>query len=65
MSGRKIYSAELKLEIMERYLKGDIGLKKLAEEYHKEILDSKNWHRNIVSAIVMFKSGGMHIRSMV
>ncbi len=35
MSGRKIYSAELKLEIVERYLKGDIGIKKLAQEYRR------------------------------
>ena len=34
MSGRKIYSTELKLEIVERYLKGDIGIKKLAQEHH-------------------------------
>ena len=32
MSGRKIYSTELKLEIVERYLKGDIGIKKLRSE---------------------------------
>lgn len=34
MSGKKMYSTELKLEIVQRYLKGDIGLKQLAEEYH-------------------------------
>jgi len=34
MSGRKIYSLELKLEIVQRYLEGDIGLKALAREYH-------------------------------
>lgn len=34
MSGRKMYSTELKLEIVQRYLKGDIGLKQLANEYH-------------------------------
>ena len=43
MSGRKIYSAELKLEIMERYLKGDIGLKKLAQEYHVNYGNIQKW----------------------
>ncbi len=43
MSGRKIYSAELKLEIVERYLKGDIGIKKLAQEYHVSYGDIQKW----------------------
>ena len=43
MSGRKIYSAELKLEIVERYLKGDIGIKKLAQEYHVGYGDIQKW----------------------
>ena len=43
MSGRKIYSVELKLEIVERYLKGDIGLKKLAQEYHVNYGDIQKW----------------------
>ena len=34
MSGRKMYSSELKLEIVQQYLKGNIGLKALAEKYH-------------------------------
>ena len=34
MSGRKMYSTELKLEIVQRYLRGNIGIKKLADEYH-------------------------------
>lgn len=34
MSGRKMYSTELKLEIVQRYLRGDIGIKKMADEYH-------------------------------
>ena len=34
MSGRKMYSTELKLEIVQRYLRGDIGMKQLANEYH-------------------------------
>ena len=43
MSGRKIYSTELKLEIVERYLKGDIGIKKLAQEYHVSYGDIQKW----------------------
>ena len=31
MSGKKMYSTELKLEIVKRYLEGNIGLKALAE----------------------------------
>ena len=34
MSGKKMYSTELKLEIVQRYLEGNIGLKALAEQYH-------------------------------
>ena len=34
MSGRKMYSNELKLEVVKRYLQGGIGIKSLAEEYH-------------------------------
>lgn len=29
-----MYSTELKLKIVQRYLRGDIGLKQLANEYH-------------------------------
>ena len=43
MPGRKIYSAELNLEIVERYLKGDIGIKKLAQEYHVGYGDIQKW----------------------
>ncbi len=43
MSGRKIYSAELKLEIVERYLKGNIGIKRLAEKYHVSFSDVQKW----------------------
>lgn len=43
MSGRKIYSTELKLEIVERYLKGDIGIKRLAKEYHISFGDIQKW----------------------
>lgn len=34
MSGRKMYSMELKLKIIQRYLKGDISIQQLANEYH-------------------------------
>ena len=43
MSGKKIYSNELKLEIVQRYLKGDIGLKTLAEQYHVNKCDIQKW----------------------
>lgn len=43
MSGKKIYSIELKLEIVQRYLKGDIGLKALTEEYHVNRGDIQKW----------------------
>jgi transposase len=43
MSGRKIYSNELKLEIVQRYLKGDISLKDLAEKYHVGKSDIQKW----------------------
>ncbi len=33
-SGKKMYSMELKLEIIQRYLQGDIDVRKLAEEYN-------------------------------
>lgn len=43
MSGRKMYSTEFKLEIVERYLKGDVALKKLAQEYHVSYGDIQKW----------------------
>lgn len=43
MSGKKMYSTELKLEIVQRYLKGDIGLKTLAEQYHVNKGDIQKW----------------------
>lgn len=42
-SGKKMYSTELKLEIVQRYLTGDIGLKPLAEEYHVTRGDIQKW----------------------
>lgn len=38
-----MYSTELKLEIVQRYLQGDIGVKKLAEEYHVHKGDIQKW----------------------
>ena len=34
MSRKKVYSTELKLEIVEKYLQGNISANQLAEEYH-------------------------------
>lgn len=42
MSGKKMYSTELKLEIVKRYLEGNIGLKALAEQYHVNKGDIQN-----------------------
>lgn len=42
-SGKKMYSAELKLEIVQKYLHGEGGLKKLAEEYHIYKGDIQKW----------------------
>ena len=44
MSGKKMYSTELKLEIVERYQKGDIGAKSLAEQYHVSKSDVQKWN---------------------
>lgn len=38
-----MYSTELKLEIIQRYLQGDAGVKKLAEEYHVHKSDIQKW----------------------
>ena len=43
MSGKKMYSTELKLEIVQRYLQGNIGLKALAEQYHINKCDIQKW----------------------
>ena len=43
MSGKKIYSDELKLEIVQRYLQGNISLKALAEKYHVGKSDIQKW----------------------
>lgn len=43
MSGKKMYSTKLKLEVVQRYLKGDIGLKTLAEQYYVNKSDIQKW----------------------
>ena len=40
---RKMYSTELKLEIVQRYLKGNVGLRALAEQYHVHRGDIQKW----------------------
>lgn len=40
---RRMYSTELKLEIVQQYLKGDISLKELAERYHVDKSDIRKW----------------------
>ena len=40
---RKMYSTELKLEIVTKYLKGGIGIKRLAKEYHVTFGDIQKW----------------------
>ena len=40
---KKLYSTELKLEIVQRYKKGDISLKALAEQYHVNKGDIQKW----------------------
>ena len=40
---RKMYSTELKLEIVTRYLKERIGIKCLAKEYHVTFGDIQKW----------------------
>lgn len=42
-SGKKMYSNDLKLEIVQRYLKGNISLKALAEEYRVNKGDIQKW----------------------
>ncbi|MBR1701719.1 MAG: helix-turn-helix domain-containing protein [Lachnospiraceae bacterium] len=43
MSGRRMYSTELKQEIVLKYLTGNIGLKALAEEYHVHKTCIQKW----------------------
>lgn len=43
MPGKRMYTPELKLEIVEKYLKGNIGLKQLAKEYLVSPGDIQKW----------------------
>ena len=43
-SGKKRFSTELKLEIVERYQKGDISAQKLADQYHVSKSDVFKWN---------------------
>ncbi len=43
MSGKKIYTNELKLEIVLRYLQDNIGMNTLAKEYHVNKSDIQRW----------------------
>ena len=43
-SGKKTYSTELKLEIVERYQKGDVSAQGLAEQYHAPKSDILKWN---------------------
>ncbi len=63
-----MYSAELKLEIVQRYLQGDMGVKKLAEEYHVHKGDIQKWRdayleRGINGLNVGPKSYSCHLHS--
>lgn len=40
---KKIYSTELKLEIMQEYETGKLGLKTLAKEYHVDYSQAREW----------------------
>ena len=42
-SGKKVYLTQLKLEIVQRYLQENIGVKQLAEEYHVHKGDIQKW----------------------
>lgn len=42
-SGKKMYSTELKLEIVQRYLQGAVSVGTLAEEYHVHKGDIQKW----------------------
>lgn len=42
-SGKKMYATELKLEIVQKYLQGNVGLKTLAKEYSVSTGDIQKW----------------------
>ncbi len=43
MSAKKIYSNELKLEIVQRYLNGNVSFSSLVKEYHVNKSDIIKW----------------------
>lgn len=43
MSRKRIYSNELKLKVVQRYLDGDISLKELSKEYYVGTSDIQKW----------------------
>lgn len=43
MSGKKIYSNELKLQVVERYLKGGISIRGVANEFYVDASDVRKW----------------------
>ena len=43
MSGKKIYSSELKLQIVQRYLQGNISIRGVAEEFCVDQSDVRKW----------------------
>ena len=43
MSGKKIYSSELKLQIVQRYLQGNISIREVAEKFCVDQSDVRKW----------------------
>ncbi len=42
-SGKKMYSTELKLKVVQRYLKGDVSIKDVAKEFNVDKSDVRKW----------------------
>ena len=43
MSGKKIYSTELKLQVVQRYLQGNISIREAAKEFNVDPSDVRRW----------------------
>ena len=43
MSGKKIYSSELKLKVVQRYLQGNMSIRSVAEEFCVDQSDVRKW----------------------
>ncbi len=43
MSSKKIYSTELKLQVVQRYLQGNISVRETAKEFHVNPSDVRKW----------------------